>query len=113
MDASLTAATHGDLGQALRHMNASLVLHPLNAGTHQVRGMTLYMMGDYVAAEAALRNSVAINPEIDGSYLILGFIQVLRDQREAAAKEFAAEPDSTGRDAGLAIGNHAIPAGRR
>jgi TolB-like protein/Flp pilus assembly protein TadD len=108
MDAALTAATHGDLGQALRHTNASLVLDPLNAGAHQVRGMILYMMGDYVAAEAALRKSVAINPEIDGSYLILGLIQLLRGQREAAAKEFAAEPDSTGRDAGLAIVNYAF-----
>jgi TolB-like protein/Flp pilus assembly protein TadD len=105
-NAAQTAMTHGDYEQALRQMNASLVLDPLNPNTHQLRGLILYLTGDYAAAEQALRKSIVITPNINGSYLILGCIQLLRGHPEAASKEFAAEPDSPGRDAGLALVSH-------
>lgn len=101
-NAAQIATTHGDRERALRQINASLVLDPLNGNSHQIRGLILYLTGDYAAAEQAFRRSIAITPDINGSYLIIGCIQLLRGHPEAASKDFAAEPDSPGRDAGLA-----------
>jgi TolB-like protein/Flp pilus assembly protein TadD len=108
LNAAQVAMTHGDREEGLRQTNASLVLDPLNSGTHQIRGYILYVMGDYAAAEQALRKSIAITPQINSSYLILGSIQLLRGQLEAASKDFAAESDSGSRDAGLALVSHAF-----
>lgn len=106
--AATLSAMHGDREQALRRINACVVLDPLNANAHALRGMILYLSADYSAAESALQKSIALNPEIDGSYMYLGFIQLLRNQREAALKEFAADPESSARDAGIALVSHAI-----
>jgi adenylate cyclase len=108
LNAASLAARHGDFEEALRRINASVVLDPLSAGTHQMRGLLLYLSGDYAAAESALRKSIALNPEIDGSYMYLGFIQLQRNQPEAALKEFVADPESSARDAGIALVSHAI-----
>ena len=68
----------------------------------------MYLSRDYSAAESALRKSIALNPEIDGSYLYLGFIQLLRNQPEAALKEFALDPELASKDTGIALVSHAV-----
>jgi TolB-like protein/Flp pilus assembly protein TadD len=108
INAAQVGMAHGDREQALQEMDASLVLDPLNPNTHQIRGYVLYLMGNYAAAEQALRKSIAITPDINGSYLVLGCIQLLRGQPEAASREFAAETDSASRNAGLAFVSYAF-----
>jgi TolB-like protein/Flp pilus assembly protein TadD len=107
-NAAQLAAMHGDIDQAMRRIDTSLVLDPLNPGTHQVRGMILYMTHDYSGAESALQKSIAINPEIDGSRLTLAYIQLVHGRWEAALKEFTADPESSSKDIGLALVNHAL-----
>jgi TolB-like protein len=107
-NAAALAAMHGDIDQAMRRINTSLVLDPLNPNTHQVRGMILYLTHDYSAAEAALQKSIAINPEIDGSHLTLAYIHLVNSRWEAALKEFTADPESSSKDIGLALVDHAL-----
>lgn len=107
-NAAQLAAMRGDFDQAMRRINTSLVLDPLNPNTHQVRGLILYMTHDYSAAESALQKSIAINPEIDASHLTLAYIHLVHGRWEAALKEFTADPESSSKDIGLALVNHAL-----
>ena len=112
-NAAQIAIAHGNRDKALRQMNAAVVVDPFNQGNHQVRGFILYLAGDYTAAEAALRKSIAIYAGIDSSHTRLGFIQLLLNQPKAALKEFSSEPDygdmkDFGLDYGLAMVGAAV-----
>jgi TolB-like protein/Flp pilus assembly protein TadD len=93
---------------ALQRFNASLALDPLNPNTYQLLALELYLNGDYSAAESALRKSLSINSDIDFSHYLIGAIRLLQGRREEALREFEAEIGIPGRDAGLALVNHAL-----
>ena len=101
-------AMHGDYDEAVQRASASVAADPLNAGAYQVLGLILYLKGDYPHAESALRKSLSINPGIDVSHEYLGLIELVQGQRKEALKEFAADPESSVRDTGLALVNHAL-----
>jgi len=107
-NAGVISGMRGDYHEALRRINASLLLDPLNALTHQIRGLTLYLTGDYSGAEAATKKSLTIYPDIDYSHWLLGLIQLMRGQRDAALREFEADPEVSNRDVGIALVNHAL-----
>jgi TolB-like protein/Flp pilus assembly protein TadD len=107
-NSGIISGMRGDYEEALRRINASLVLDPLNATTHQVLGLILFLTGDYSRAEVPIRKSLAIYPDINYSHWLLGLIQLSRGQREAALKEFEADPEVSNRDVGIALVNHAL-----
>jgi TolB-like protein len=107
-NAAQIAIAHGNRDEALRQMNAAVVVDPFNQGNYQVRGFIFYLTDDYSAAEADLRKSIAIYPGIDGSHGRLGFIQLLRGQPEAALKEFSSDPYGGTRAFGIALVGPAV-----
>ena len=101
-------AMHGNYDEAMQRANASLAVDPLNSSTYQVLGLILYLKGDYAHAESALRKSLSINPGIDVSHEYLGLIQLVQGQHKEALKEFAADPEISVRDTGLALVDHVL-----
>jgi TolB-like protein/Tfp pilus assembly protein PilF len=102
------STTRGNRVEALRLINALLVLDPLNANTFQLLGIVLYLNSDYSGAESVLRKSLAINPNIDANHFFLGLIQLKGGHLEAAMQEFLADEESSNRAAGLALAYHAL-----
>jgi TolB-like protein/Flp pilus assembly protein TadD len=107
-DVAEISAMHGDYDGAVQRVNASLALDPLNANTYELLGAILYMKGDFPSAESALRKSLTINPEIDVAHYMIGLMKVVQGRPEEALKEFAADPEVSVRDTGLALVNHAL-----
>jgi len=107
-NAAQISAMFGDDEEALRRIKASVVLDPLNGTTYQVLGMIHYLTGNFAASATAARKSLTVNPKIEDSHFILGRIQLLDGQPEAALKEFAADSPSGIHDAGLALVSHAL-----
>jgi len=71
------ASARGDRKEALRQLNSSLVIDPLNAGTLRFLGIVHYLDHDYARAESALRKSLAIDMKGDYNHFLLGLIKML------------------------------------
>jgi TolB-like protein/tetratricopeptide (TPR) repeat protein len=101
--AAQLAFSRGNHDEALRRINASLSVDPLDPYTHQTQGWLRYLTGDLPGAEAALHRSLEISPTLSSSHLMLGEILLASGRREAALGEMAAETPDGGRYPGLAI----------
>ena len=93
----------GLINEATKQLHASLTLDPLNANTLQTLSIPLFLNRDYAAAMSALRQSLAINPNIDYSHYLLGVMQLLSGRNDEALKEFTLESKVLSRDAGSAL----------
>jgi TolB-like protein len=112
LDLAARLACHrGRYDEALRRIDASLSLDPLNPYAYNTKGFILYLAGDDRGAELALRKGLEISPTIEWNHNNLGWILVARGEHEAALKEMQAELRPGARDAGLSIVYHAL--GRR
>lgn len=101
--AAQLAFARGNHDDAMRRINASLSVDPLDPYTHQTQGWLRYLGGDLSGAELALHKSLDISPTLSSSHLMLGEILLARRQREAALTEVAAESPDGGRYPGLAV----------
>jgi tetratricopeptide (TPR) repeat protein len=107
-DYAQALGARGKTKEAVDRLDMVLALDPLNSGREQLRGLMLYLDHDQVAAAAALRKSLTINPKTGLNHYFLGAIQLLNGHREEASKEFLAEQEVVMRDAGLALVNYAL-----
>jgi adenylate cyclase len=102
------AQSRGHHDEALRLINASLTLDPLNANTQQGLGIALYTNHDHTGAESAFLKSLTLNRDMDSSHYFIGLIQLLGGHRDGALKEFLADAENSNRDCGIALVNHAL-----
>lgn len=93
----------GRLPEATEVINAAVVIDPLNAYLQQVLGWAREFSGDSVGAEAALRRSLVIEPQLDGSHFLLAELFIARGQPEAALRELEGESSADAKDCGLAL----------
>lgn len=101
--AALVTHASGRQEEALRRINASISVDPLNPYSRESLGQILFCMGDLDRAEPALRKSLEITPLFDGSHYYLGMIMLLRGQGEAARREVRAEVAENARDSGMSM----------
>jgi TolB-like protein/Flp pilus assembly protein TadD len=101
--AALVTHASGRQEEALRRINASISVDPLNPYSRESLGQILFCMGDLDRAEPALRKSLEITPLFDGSHYYLGMIMLLRGQAEAARREVRAEVAENARDSGMSM----------
>jgi adenylate cyclase len=101
--AALVTHASGRQEEALRRINASISVDPLNPYSRESLGQILFCMGDLDRAEPALRKSLEITPLFDGSRYYLGMIMLLRGQPEAARREVRAEVAENARDSGMSM----------
>jgi TolB-like protein len=106
--AARLACHRGRYEEALRRIDASLSVDPLNPRTHRRKGFILYLAGDDHGAEREFRRSLEIFPTFDWDHNMLTWILVARGELQAALKESQAEPAVGGKDQGLAIVYHAL-----
>ena len=109
--AAQLAFSRGNRDEAMRRINASLSVDPLDPYTHQTQGWLRYLSGDLAGAEQALHRSLEISPTLSSSHLMLGEILLAGGRGEAALTEMAAETPDGGRYPGLAVVYFAL--GRR
>jgi tetratricopeptide (TPR) repeat protein len=107
-NAGQISALHGDDATALQRLNAALTVDPLNATAYQALGVVLYLKGDYSGTESALRKSISIDSQIDGSHYWIGLMELDRSGPNEALREFGAEVDIAARDSGIALAKHAL-----
>ena len=101
--AALVTHARGRQEEALRRINASISVDPLNPYARESLGQMLFCMGDLDRAEPALRKSIEITPLFDGSRYYLGMIMLLRGQSEAARHEVLSEVAENARDSGMSM----------
>jgi len=106
--AARLACHRGRYEDALRRIDASLAVDPLNPRAHRRKGFILYLAGDDSGAEREFRRSLEIIPTFDWDHVDLAWILVARGEFQAAVNELKAEPAPAGRDHGLAIAYHAL-----
>ena len=109
--AAQLAFSRGNRDEAMRRINASLSVDPLDPYTHQTQGWLRYLSGDLAGAEQALHRSLEISPTLSSSHLMLGEILLADGRREAALTEMVAETPDGGRYPGLSFVYFAL--GRR
>ena len=102
------ACHRGRYEEALRLIDASISVDPLNPRARRRKGFILYLSGDEHGAEREFRSSLEIFPTFDWDHATLAWILVARGQLQAALKEIQAEPAPGGRDQGLSIVYHAL-----
>jgi TolB-like protein/predicted Zn-dependent protease len=99
----------GRWDDALREINAALVLDPLDPESFEVLAHIRLRRGNLPEAEAAMRRGLDIRPTYAWAHYILGLILLARGEREAALREMQQEtPDDGGQQAGLAIVYYAL-----
>lgn len=109
LDFAARLAIHrGRTVEALRNIDASLSLDPLNPYAFNTKGMILFLSGDLPKAELALRKSIAISASFWGNHVILAWLLLEQGQREAALKEARAETSDGGRRVGMAMSYYAL-----
>jgi TolB-like protein/Flp pilus assembly protein TadD len=102
------AFVHGRYDDAVRLVNTSLSVDPLNPLMLQLQGFIHYYAGQLSAAEASIRSCIESSPTFGDNHYLLGQILLEQGQLNAALKEMQMEPDVSSRDAGLAIVYHAL-----
>lgn len=101
--AARLACHRGRYEEALRLIDASISVDPLNPRAHRRKGFIEYLSGDEYGAEREFRRSLEIFPTFDWDHATLTWILVERGELQAALKEIQAEPAVGGRDQGLSI----------
>jgi TolB-like protein/Tfp pilus assembly protein PilF len=109
LDFTARLAIHRGRGDAaLRQIEASLAMDPLNPFAFNTKGVILFLTGDYANAELAVRKSIAISPTFWGNHLNLAWILLERHQNQAALKEAEAETSDYGRRLAVAMAYYAL-----
>jgi TolB-like protein len=109
LDFAARLALHRGLtAEALRNIDASLALDPLNPYAFNTKGMILFLAGDFSRAELALRKSIAISASFWGNHAVLAWLLLEQGRSEAALKEAEAETSDGGRRVGLAMSYYAM-----
>ena len=106
--ASRIAAGRGRLHDALRLVKASLSSDPMNPNTYQTQCIWLYFSGDLAGAENAARRAIELSPQGSYAHYLLGQVLLARGDLQGALVAMQAEQPDGGRDAGLAIVDHAL-----
>jgi tetratricopeptide (TPR) repeat protein len=102
------AFVHGRYDDAVRLVNTSLSVDPLNPLMLQLQGFIHYYAGQLSAAEASIRSCIESSPTFGDNHYLLGQILLEQGQLNAALKEMQMEPEVGSRGAGLAIVYHAL-----
>ena len=107
----------GSLGIRARRVQAGVEFRRLrkfqagleaeNADTYMELGLTLQGAGRLAEAEAAFRRGLAITPTYITGHLSLGSVLLAEGRFDQARQTFELEAPEYGRDAGLAIADHA------
>jgi len=109
LDFAARLAIHrGRTDEALRDIDASLSLDPLNPYAFNTKGMILFLAGDFSRADVALRKSVAISPTFWGNHAILSWLLLEQGQSQAALKEAEAETSDGGRRVSIAMAYYSL-----
>jgi TolB-like protein len=87
----------GRWDDALKLINASLTVDPLNAGSHVVLAFTQAILGRPKEAEAAMRRALEITPTYFQGHLFLGALLLADGKPEAALPEMLKESNDGGR----------------
>ena len=101
----------GHWDEALRQIQASLALDPLDPDVFQNLMEIELGRGHLAEAEAAIRRSLDISPNYGYGHFLLGFVKLLRGDANAALLEMQQESTEDGHQEGLIIVYFAL--GRR
>jgi TolB-like protein len=98
----------GRYDDALRHIDTTLSIDPLNPYAYDTKGVIQYLAGDMQGAERTLRRVNELSPTFYGAHLNIGWVLMARGDLNGALKEMLAETSENGRDAGLTSVYHAL-----
>jgi serine/threonine-protein kinase len=105
---ALLSMALGRWEDALRHIEASLALDPLDADVYQ-NLMQIQLGRDRLPeAEAAIRRSLDIRPTYGFGHFLLGIVRLHRGDPDGALLEMQQETTEEGRQEGLAIAYFAL-----
>jgi tetratricopeptide (TPR) repeat protein len=109
LDFAARVAIHrGRADEALRWINASLSMDPLNPYAFNTKATILFLTGDYSKAELAVRKSIAISPSFWGNHAYMAWILLERGQNQTALQEAQAEPSPGGREVSVTMAYYAL-----
>jgi adenylate cyclase len=93
----------GRWDDALKQLNASLDLDPLNPGCYYVLSLVQIRRGRLAEAEAAMRRALEISPTFNWAHFYLGYVLLARNEPQAALAEILKEQIDEARLIGSAI----------
>ncbi len=106
--AALLSMALGRWDDALRHIEASLALDPLDPDVYQNLMEIQLGRGRLPEAEAAIRRSLDIRPTYGFGHFLLGFVKLLRGDPDGALLEIQQETTEEGQQEGLAMAYFAL-----
>jgi TolB-like protein len=98
----------GRWDDALKLLNASLEVDPLNPTSYLLLHYVQERRGKLGDAEVAIRRTLEISPSFASAHYFLGIVQLFRNQREAALAEMLKEKDDGARLLGSAMAYFAL-----
>jgi adenylate cyclase len=101
------AMIRGDFAKSERLFREIFPIDPLNADAYMELGLALRGAGRSAEAEAAFRRGLAITPTYITGHLSLGSLLLTEGRLDEARKIFELEAPEYGREAGLAMVDHA------
>jgi tetratricopeptide (TPR) repeat protein len=107
-DLAWLSLTLGRGDDALKYVNASLVVDPLEAAGYFWLSIVQSHLGRLPEAEASMRRALEFSPTSILYHYILGLILLGRSQPDAALTEMLKEPDDNSRLAGSAMAYFAL-----
>jgi TolB-like protein/Flp pilus assembly protein TadD len=102
------SVAEGNWDEAISHLNASLALDPLSAGTYYVLCGALVRAGRLAQAEDAIRKALQISPSYAWAHYQFGNVLVLQGKPSEAQAVFQDEPDPEAHLYGLALTHYAL-----
>jgi TolB-like protein/Tfp pilus assembly protein PilF len=106
--AALLSMALGRWDDALRHIEASLALDPLDPDVYQNLMEIQLGRGRLPEAEAAIRRSLDIRPTYGFGHFLLGYVKLHRGDPDGALLEMQQETTEAGQQEGLAMAYFAL-----
>ena len=89
LDRAISALAGGDPTSARRILEAAIVDFPQHAPLHRCLGVARYRLGDFPAAELALRQALSLDKSDALSYCLMGCTLAKQGRTDAAEQQFA------------------------
>ncbi len=102
------AASMGQDQEALVAINRAVLLDPLNALVHRIRGKVHFAARRYPEAIASLRETIKLSPDLSETRAKIGEVLLAEGKNAEALKEFETDTHKWSRLAGVAIAQHRL-----